>query len=377
MKKICIITLYGNNNFGNKLQSYAVQSLIKNKMGFECEIIKYKEYQKDTFYKRNYRKIFNFKYLYGRFVNKIKRKKYATKIIQREKLFKDFNKYLGYRKEVIDSNDKLKDLNSTYDYFIFGSDQIWNIGAFKFYDLAFGTHFDSDKKIAFSASFGIDKIPDIYIHKYSKALKDFHSISLRENEGKQIIEKICNRKDAIVVLDPTMNISCKEWNKISKKPVGIEKKIEKYEGYILNYFLGNFKKNTKDYINKIAKKHNFKIINILDEKDDFFISGPSEFLWLEKHASLICTDSFHSCVFSILFKVPFIVFNREDGQKGKSSTNSRIDTLLNKFQFEDRYFDINKKIDYLKCDFSHVENILEKEKIRSIEYLKKSFKHRG
>lgn len=376
MKKICIITLFGNNNFGNKLQSYAVQSLIKNEIGYECEIIKYKEYQKDVLYKRNYKKIFNLKYLYRRLINKIKIIKYATKIKQREELFEEFNQYLVYRNDVIDSNSKLRKLNSKYDYFIFGSDQIWNIGAFKFYDLAFGTYFDSSKKIAFSASFGIDEIPNQYIPKYLKALNNFPSISLRENEGKKIIKKICDREDPIVVLDPTMNISCKEWDEISKKPNGIEKALEKYDGYILNCFLGNLNKNIKKYINGVAKKHNFKIINILDEKDDFFISGPSEFLWLEKHASLICTDSFHSSVFSILFKVPFIVFNREDGQKGKNSTNSRIDTLLNKFELKDRYYNINKKIDYLKCDFSNVEDILKKEKIKSIQYLKKSFKYR-
>ena len=33
MKKACIITLYGNSNYGNKLQNYAVQEILK-KMDF-------------------------------------------------------------------------------------------------------------------------------------------------------------------------------------------------------------------------------------------------------------------------------------------------------------------------------------------------------
>ena len=55
--------------------------------------------------------------------------------------------------------------------------------------------------------------------------------------------------------------------------------------------------------------------HILDKNDPLYVSGPSEFLWLEKHAFLICTDSFHSSVFAILYDKPFVVFDREDSEK--------------------------------------------------------------
>ena len=40
MKRIGIITIYDEDNYGNRLQNYAVQETLK-KMGFDVETIKY------------------------------------------------------------------------------------------------------------------------------------------------------------------------------------------------------------------------------------------------------------------------------------------------------------------------------------------------
>ena len=40
MKKVAIITIYGNINFGNKLQNYALQEYIKKIGNFEVTTIK-------------------------------------------------------------------------------------------------------------------------------------------------------------------------------------------------------------------------------------------------------------------------------------------------------------------------------------------------
>ena len=42
-KKVGIITLIGNYNFGNRLQNYALQETIKN-LGFECLTLKNQPY---------------------------------------------------------------------------------------------------------------------------------------------------------------------------------------------------------------------------------------------------------------------------------------------------------------------------------------------
>lgn len=42
MKKIAIVTINDTNNYGNRLQNYALQEFIK-RFGFECETIYFKQ----------------------------------------------------------------------------------------------------------------------------------------------------------------------------------------------------------------------------------------------------------------------------------------------------------------------------------------------
>ena len=143
------------------------------------------------------------------------------------------------------------------------------------------------------------------------------------------------------------------------------KKLEKKK-YILNYFLGNLSEKRKKEISRIAKENNCKIINILDKNDNFYSCGPSEFLYLEKNAFLICTDSFHSTVFSILFNRPFIVFDREDSEVKMSS---RLETLLNKFGLKNQWFDKKIKNEQLDCDYSQVPQILKEERLKAKKFI--------
>ena len=67
----------------------------------------------------------------------------------------------------------------------------------------------------------------------------------------------------------------------------------KNDKYILNYFLGELSEQRKNEIERIAKENDCEIINILDKNGPYYETGPSEFLYLEQNAFLICTDSFH------------------------------------------------------------------------------------
>ena len=178
------------------------------------------------------------------------------------------------------------------------------------------------------------------------------------------MEDLTNRKDVEILVDPTMLLDANEWDKVSKEPENMIKRR-----YILNYFLGGISEERKKEINRIAEENNCSVINILDKKDPFYISGPSEFLYLEKNAFLICTDSFHSSVFAILYNTPFIVFNREDKTE---CMNSRIDTLLSKFELKDRYYNGKITNNLLKCDYSKSYKILELERKKSDDFLKKA-----
>ena len=107
-----------------------------------------------------------------------------------------------------------------------------------------------------------------------------------------------------------------------------------------------------------------------DEKFDLYTSRVEEFLYLIDHAELICTDSFHACVFSILFNKPFLIVER----KGMLNMKSRLDTLLELFGFQDRHIKFGKEeVDMrkiLSVDFSKTKDIQCREIMKSMDFLK-------
>lgn len=241
---------------------------------------------------------------------------------------------------------------------------MWNpnfglVGNFKYLDFVI-----NKTKIAFAASFGVENVPNETHAEYTKGLKKLNYISVREERGKEIVEELTGRKDVEVLVDPTMLLTAEEWDKVSKRP-----RMLKSNKYILTYFLGALSDERKKIINKVAKENNCDVINLLDKNNPFFECGPSEFLFLEKNAFLICTDSFHSSVFAILYNTPFLVYDREDNNV---SMNSRIDTLLSKFKLEERKYKGKITKNDLKCNYIEAFKILEQERKKAFEFLEKA-----
>lgn len=108
---------------------------------------------------------------------------------------------------------ELPNLNNEFDYFICGSDQIWNPAflinhIFKFCK--------KDKvKIAYAPSIGGKNIPSQLQDQYHLNLQHFNYISTREESNIKILEKI-SKKKVFPVIDPTLLIDHSEWNNIIK-----------------------------------------------------------------------------------------------------------------------------------------------------------------
>lgn len=351
MKKIGIITLCSNNNFGNKLQNYALKKLLESNKDFIVETI----WVENSFKSNKLKSLLKmYKNKYSDYFVEYDRNKYFIKFTK---------KYLSVSNKLI-FNDDLNKIKHIYDYYVVGSDQVWNYNFIGNFDIYFMLSVEREKCISYAASVGVDSIPDKLKQCYIDGFNHIDKLSVRENRGKEIIEELTRRKDIEVLVDPTMLLKDEDWDKISKKP-----KQLKADKYILNYFLGDLSQERKKEIDKIAKENNCEVINILDKNSPFYQTGPSEFLWLEKHAFLICTDSFHSSVFAILYNRPFVVFNREDKTV---SMNSRIETLLCKFKLKNREFTGYITEENLNHDYTEAYEILEKERIRSKEFLKKA-----
>lgn len=353
MKRIGIVTII-DYNYGNRLQNYAVQEVLKKFPNVDVITLKNNA---TTNSRKNYllRKMKSF-------YKKVKKNKYKNRIER----YEEFNKNIKFSNKNITA---FSHIDKDYDIFFTGSDQVWNpnFGRLRYVDLL--KFSSNNKKNSFSASFGIESLPHEDIERLKREFESFNKISVREEKAKNILEEMTNRKDIEVLLDPTMLLDIKEWDKIVKKPVQYDKL--KNKKYILNYFLGEIPVEWNEKINMIADKYDCQIINLLDKNDSFFENGPSEFLFLEKNAFLICTDSFHSSVFSILYNKPFIVFKRKDKY---GNMGSRLDTLLKKFNMTKRLYTNDLPQDYLKVDYNETLKILEKERKKANEFLEEIIK---
>lgn len=339
MKKIGILTLNGNMNYGNRLQNYALEQTI---LKLDAEV--------DTIWLCSKKDFL---------------KQYLKRIVFKFPKYKRNNNFFIFSKNNINIKYYLNyNFSKKYDYFIVGSDQVWNPNFPDFSEDMFLKFSNKERNISYAASFGVNNIKNEYIDMFRKGINNVSYLSVREERGKSLIKELTNREDVDVLIDPTMLLKCEEWDKISKKPNMIKQKK-----YILNYFLGDLSEKRKIEIDRIARKYDCDVINILDRKDAFYECGPSEFLYLEKNAFLICTDSFHSSVFAILYNTPFLVFDREDKEE---KMNSRIETLLSKFKLEDRKFKGKITEGLLKCNYTEAKKILEKEREKSMDFLKKS-----
>ena len=351
MKKVGILTINDNSNMGNRLQNYATQEFLE-----ECGVVAntIPNYARHKYYlykiKNNIKMIIKFW---------VKRDKY-----KRDRNFIRFNKEnIKFSKLWVNFKNVPKKLNKEYDFFVTGSDQVWNPNFNRMSDIDFLTFADYNKRVSFAASFGIKDIPIDLKEYYTNKLNGLNKISVREERAKEIVEELTGRKDALVILDPTMLISKEKWDKVMKKP----KKMDNIVGqkYILTYFLGKLSDKRKKEIERVARENNCDIINLLNKNDPFYIYGPSEYVYLEKNALLICTDSFHSAVFSILYNRPFVLYDREDSEV---KMNSRLETLLNKFGLEDRWY--KGKIDekFLSADYK-IDDVLQKEREKAKKFL--------
>lgn len=354
MKKYAILTIYGMDNFGNRLQNYALQEFIKENFG-EVETIENIE----GIYSTNKKEVLKFN-----IKNWIRAHIPRNNIWKKYACFYQFNRLIKTSDIHIDSKHIPEDLYQKYDYFLTGSDQVWNPNFGRMSDIDFLTFANERQRIAFSASFGISKLEDNEKEYFYERIKKIPHISVREDSAKKIIEELNIKTPVEVLVDPIMLIDSEKWISISKKPKGFPKKK-----YIFKYFLGKMSYEKTKELELLATVNNWEIVDILNPNDPCYVSGPAEFLYLEEHAELVITDSFHSCVFAILFKVPFKVYLRDDNNKDMST---RLLTLLTKFDLNNCLYDGKLSSDSLFIDYSNVSNILDIEKNKAIEFITKS-----
>lgn len=364
--KIGIITFQSSYNYGSVLQAFALSRAI-SKLGHSVEIINYT----NTCDFRTYHlfRIHLYKNFHKAFFKDVL---YLKSNIKRKKNFIRFNKdFLPLTSKIYNEFSDMSELNSEFDAFICGSDQIWNCCFDGKIDKNFCLDFvENDKlKIAYAPSFGTRGKTDDVLNQFKKYLFSFDAVSVREKVSVPVVSKLApDRINVQSVFDPTLLLDKDEYN------VFISDKSTINDRYVFVYLLGHYKHASRliQYTLDIAKSMNLKIVYISAYKISEFNKGiakygisPQEFLNLIYYADYVVSDSFHATVFSIIFEKQFMIFPPNPG------LDIRIKPFLNMLGLENRA-DAKELLNDENIDFNSVNEIIEKGKKESIDYLKNS-----
>ena len=372
--KIGILTLPLHTNYGGILQAYALQTILE-RMGHHVVVFNHKRKYRLPLWRLplSYVKRFIGKYILSKknvriFAEQHQNKEYII-ISQHIQRFIDTYIHSFY----VESFKNLK--SADFDAIVVGSDQVWRPKYFTSLFksdisnayLSFAAHWQV-KRLSYAASFGVDtwEYNKEQTEKCKYLINKFNAISVREDSA-QIL--CAENYDVTVehVLDPTMLLTKEDYESLLNKEC--EKELE---GEIMTYILDD---NTdKDsFVKKVETITGYKSFCAKaksDNRDSIndLIQPPIEH-WIQgfRDAKIIITDSFHACVFSILFRKPFFVI-MNDG-RGKS----RFQSLLRMFGLEDRIVSPNsiisqKNIEYPIPDSTY--EILDNMRKHSFDFLK-------
>lgn len=381
--KLGLVLAYKGVNYGMLLQAYATQRVLES-LNYETEII---DYTRVGFKHIRFTPWLPV-YFATEVIKKHKNKKnklildeFHQKNIKERKIVSNafIEKNLLNRVKCQGIEELEQHTKATYNGVLIGSDQIWPP------DAAFGNFTtlrfvpDSMNKVSYATSLGVSKYPYYCRSSAANFWKRMNHISVREEQGKNIIKSICDVPVKVVV-DPTYLLSKEKWEELI--PV---KRIIK-EKYILCYFLGNtseHKKLARDF----ADKYGIKLVSILSTESvssmdvsyaDEIITGrgPEDFINLVRGAEYIMTDSFHGLAFSVINNKQFYVFYRTK-IGSKNSRNSRIDNILKMWGLESRLVLNEASVDDFDTSLINYDSVNEKisrKRQESMNYLVNALK---
>ena len=364
--RIGILTLPLHTNYGGILQAYALQTVLE-RMGHEVCLLEQRKPLNLPIWKMplSYSKRL-LKNLSGHPCpifreQKIKREQPVI----RQNTDKFINKYI--KRKFVNKFSEIN--NSDYDAFVVGSDQIWRPILFsskiKNAYLSFAENW-TVKRISYAASFGTDEweYTPQQTKECGRLLKLFDAVSIREDSGAQLCRKRFGI-DATHVLDPTMLLNTTDYINLFKNA-----NTRSSSGTLFSHIL-DITQEKMDFVNKMAQQYELIPFSLNSKAEDIAaplnerIQPPVE-QWLRGFydAKLVVTDSFHACVFSILFNKPFFVIG--NANRGMS----RFTSLLNTFKLSNRLTNCNTPIfGESIINWEHINAIRDNKAKLSIKFL--------
>lgn len=361
--KVAIITRHAVANYGSLLQAIATQQVIES-LGHISEIIDY--VREDETYFRQEKTLLKQKTEWNG--NLIKRAVYLAlrqpeSIAAGKRFEKAQRKYLNLTKRY-GNLEQLMAANLGADVYITGSDQVWGPVLDGSCDSAYCCSFtkDSDKRIAYAASFGrTDMTPEMEAF-FKRWLGRYQHIAVRESSAVYLLSSM--GMSAVQVIDPTLMFDSAFWSGYAE-PI-------KQKKYVLVYQLHNDKR-VGSYAKKVAKQMGLPLIRVSASfhqisREGTLIWAPEvgRFLSYIKNAVLMITDSFHGTAFALNFNTPFVEV------LPNNKTGTRNISILQMTGLADRILrdDDDTALAQRNIDFVKVNQILAEKRKESLDILK-------
>ena len=322
MSRVGIITFLHNDNYGSTLQAYALQRVIRE-AGHDCEHLDYAPDRTEKV--RNLLRTGNSPKLILEGLRKRSVKAGQQGARDKSAAIPDFYARRMRLSRKCRNMSELADAAKEYDVLVCGSDQIWNpVWLNPAYFGVFAPK--SVKRIAYAPSMGIRTLPaEGKIRKIRKWIKGFTAVSVREEEGAELLEKMTGLRSEVMP-DPVCLLSREEWEATaSPAPEG--------DPYLLCYFIGE-NESYRERVRRISREEGLRVLEIPVTAEGYNSGferleglGPEAFLGAVKGAACFCTDSFHGLVFGTLLGVrtePLRRYRENDPE----SKNSRVDNFL-------------------------------------------------
>lgn len=368
MKKIGIITFHRSHNNGSMLQALALQYILNNKYKLEVEIIDFSNAGQRNMY-AILPKPDNIKRV-------IKNIIWGTQYKQLKKQYNAYNafieKYFILTPKAYSRSNELKELDTTYDAVIAGSDQIWNICCRDADDAYYLNFLEKTSKYGYAISFGANNPFEIdgdsNIHK--KLVSKFSRISVREKNAQKWIRESLNI-NVPICLDPTMLLQKNEWESIVE--VGDNAIIQ---GDYIYYYCFSINAEVQTFLKWLSNKYNMPVY-FMDAKEWTLKTcwknkirlieeyGPDVYMNVVKNAKLFVTTSFHGTAFATIYKKIFWYIS--DGKVDEK--DDRAQSFLSQLGLMNRYKTIDElmKIDLLNPP-NYTEPYQKLEKLQESSY---------
>lgn len=359
MSKIATITFHRSKNYGAVLQAVALQKAVIG-LGYDNDVIDYEPKARANMYTVIDKS--SLKSFIKSTIKTVLHPSHAMEINKKNELFKSFLRDNLKQTNSLNKSD-LKMLDSQYDKFITGSDQVWNIANNK-HDAAYFLDFVSDnmKCVSYAASFGVNEVEEADKEWYVNNLNHFQAILTREQSGADIVYKLIQKK-ASVVLDPVFLLEKKDWDKM---------KADAYkEKYIFMYMPTS---RAYTFAKKLSIKTGIPIKYLCydlvkDKKKDFcgeiiFAASPSDFLSLISSAQYVVSGSFHATAFSI-------IYNKDFYSDAPTKTKTRVSGLLETLGLPERMITSDDMEQSSFIDYVNVNNKLVVLRKKSLDILEK------